>query len=104
MLKMQSSNVVSIIGKGVESLDNFDSASAFFTALGKEHQGRGIRVNHFKFFEHGFIAALEEVIGPHFEPVVGMAWSTMFWIMQEKMLKFDQYDHNVDFIFLRELN
>ena len=59
LVKMQSANVVSIIGRGVESLDNFETASAFFMALGKEHQGRNVRKEHFIFIEDGFVATIE---------------------------------------------
>lgn len=103
MVKMQSANVVSIIGRGVETLDNFDAAAAFFSALGREHQGRNVKKEHFIFIEDGFVETLKQLTGIHFDPIVRKAWVSMFWVIQEKMLKMEKYDHKTDFLFLSDL-
>lgn len=91
-VKTQSANVISTIGRIIESLDNFHTASALLNALGEEHRERGIMRNHFNYVEDGIYGALTEVDGPHFDPVVQSAWKSFYWIISQKMLLIDKYD------------
>lgn len=93
VVKKQSASVVTVIGKAIESLDNYQNMASFFTALGREHDGRKIKREYHYTVEAAVYAALTAATGPHFCAVAKNSWQAMYWLMSEKMLKQENYDH-----------
>ena len=84
--------MLGIVGRAIESLDNFDSIVTIFTALGEEHVTRRIVRAHYNCLEDGIYGAIKEVDGPHWDFVVEKAWRLHYFMISEKMFKMNEFD------------
>ena len=54
--------------------------------------------------EQSLYATIREVDGPHFDQVTEWAWRPMYWLMSEKMLKMEKYEHQQIMSFINEVD
>ena len=85
--------MIGVIGRSIEGLDDFEKVCTILNALGVEHRGRKIIRENYDWIEVGLYKVINEVDGPHWDDTVKEAWRITYWIITEKMIKMNDYDH-----------
>ena len=75
------------------NLDDFDKFTTILNALGHEHRGRNIVRSDYDCIEVGMMRSIKELDGPHFDPIIQKAWEVAYFVISEKMLNTEKFDH-----------
>lgn len=97
-VKKQTSAIVGLLGRCIESMVNFDNIVDTIIVMGEEHIERNIGRAHYDTLQDSICLCIAKLAGPHWDPIVKNSWEIAYFILTEKMLRLEAYNHhdNID--------
>lgn len=73
---------------------NFDNIVDTIIVMGEEHIERNIGRKEYDTLQDAICLCIEQLAGPHFDPIVKNSWEIAYFILTEKMLRLEAYNHH----------
>ena len=86
-LTLQGRKLMDTLDLLVASLDDFDAVRPHLAALGRRHQGFGVRPGQYASVETAFLWALGQALGPDFDARTRDAWRAVLADVSAAMLQ-----------------
>ena len=86
-MEEQGKRLMDMIGTAVQKLDNVETMVPVLQSLGKRHIRYGVKEEHYKTVGTALLTTLSQGLGEHFTPQVKEAWTLVYSVMADVMIK-----------------
>jgi hemoglobin-like flavoprotein len=86
-MEEQGKRLMEMIGTAVQKLDNVETVVPALQSLGKRHVRYGVKEEHYKTVGTALLTTLSQGLGEHFTPQVKEAWTLVYSVMADVMIK-----------------
>lgn len=86
-IEEQGRRLMDMIGTAVQKLDNVETVVPVLQSLGKRHVRYGVKEEHYKTVGAALLTTLSQGLGEHFTPKVKEAWTLVYSVMADVMIK-----------------
>ena len=86
-MEEQGKRLMDMIGTAVQKLDNVETVVPALQSLGKRHVRYGVKEEHYKTVGTPLLTTLSQGLGEHFTPQVKEAWTFVYGVMADVMIK-----------------
>ena len=86
-MEEQGKRLMEMIGTAVQKLDNVETVVPVLQSLGKRHVRYGVKEEHYKTVGTALLTTLSQGLGEHFTPQVREAWTLVYSVMADVMIK-----------------
>jgi hemoglobin-like flavoprotein len=86
-MEEQGRRLIDMIGTAVQKLDNVETVVPVLQNLGKRHVRYGVKEEHYKTVGTALLTTLSQGLGEHFTPQVKEAWTLVYSVMADVMIK-----------------
>jgi len=86
-MEEQGKRLMDMIGTAVQKLDNVETMVPVLQSLGKRHIRYGVKEEHYKTVGTALLTTLSQGLGEHFTPQVKEAWTLVYSVMADVMVK-----------------
>jgi hemoglobin-like flavoprotein len=86
-MEEQGKRLMEMIGTAVDKLDNLDTVVPVLQSLGKRHVRYGVKAEHYQTVGTALLTTLSQGLGEHFTPRVKVAWTLVYGVMADVMIK-----------------
>lgn len=83
----QGAKLMQMIGAAVGKLGDLDTLVPILQAMGRRHVGYGVADAHYATVGGALLKTLETGLGPVFTPPVKAAWTEVYGVMAETMIR-----------------
>lgn len=84
-MQEQATKLTTMITTAVARLDNLDVLVPVLKALGKRHEGYGVKAAHYQVVGAALLKTLEQGLGDAFTDDTRHAWATVYGVMTDVM-------------------
>jgi len=86
-MEEQGKRLMQMIGAAVGKLTDLDSLVPVLQSLGERHVGYGVQASHYATVGGALLKTLEQGLGAAFTPAVKAAWTEVYGVMADVMIK-----------------
>ena len=86
-MEEQGKRLMEMIGTAVQKLNNLETVVPVLQSLGKRHVRYGVQEEHYKTVGMALLTTLSQGLGEHFTPPVKEAWTLVYGVMADVMIK-----------------
>ncbi|MGH8491736.1 MAG: globin family protein [Moraxellaceae bacterium] len=86
-MEAQGAKLMQMIGAAVAKLNDLDTLVPILQGLGKRHAGYGVRDEHYQTVGGALLQTLAQGLGDAFTPEVKAAWTDVYGVMADVMVK-----------------
>lgn len=86
-IEEQGKRLMEMIGTAVQKLNNIETVVPTLQGLGKRHVRYGVKAEHYQTVGTALLTTLEQGLGEHFTPQVKEAWTFVYGMMADVMIK-----------------
>mgnify|MGYP001191850404 CR=1 FL=1 len=86
-MEEQGKRLMEMIGTAVQKLDNLETVVPVLQSLGKRHVRYGVKEEHYQTVGTALLTTLAQGLGEHFTPQVKEAWTLVYGVMADVMMK-----------------
>jgi hemoglobin-like flavoprotein len=83
----QATKLMQMVDVAVSKLDEPDVLLPALAQLGKRHLGYGVQSEHYEVVGSALLKTIEQGLGPAFTPPVRDAWTSVYGVMAQVMVK-----------------
>ncbi len=91
-MEEQGKRLMAMIGTAVEKLDKVETVVPVLQSLGKRHVRYGVKEEHYKTVGTALLTTLSQGLGENFTPQVREAWTLVYGVMADVMVKAAHHD------------
>jgi hemoglobin-like flavoprotein len=86
-MEEQGKRLMQMIGAAVGKLTDLDALVPVLQSLGERHVGYGVQASHYATVGGALLKTLEQGLGAAFTPAVKAAWTEVYGVMADVMIK-----------------
>jgi len=86
-MEEQGKRLMEMIGTAVHKLNNLEMVVPVLQSLGKRHVRYGVQEEHYKTVGAALLTTLSQGLGENFTPPVKEAWTLVYGVMADVMIK-----------------
>jgi len=86
-MEEQGKRLMEMIGTAVHKLNNLETVVPVLQSLGKRHVRYGVQEEHYKTVGAALLTTLSQGLGENFTPPVKEAWTLVYGVMADVMIK-----------------
>ena len=86
-MEEQGKRLMEMIGTAVQKLNNLETVVPVLQSLGKRHVRYGVQEEHYKTVGTALLTTLSQGLGENFTPPVKEAWTLVYGVMADVMIK-----------------
>jgi hemoglobin-like flavoprotein len=86
-MEEQGKRLMEMIGTAVQKLDNLETVVPVLQSLGKRHVRYGVKAEHYQTVGTALLTTLSQGLGEDFTPQVKEAWTLVYGVMADVMIK-----------------
>lgn len=86
-MEEQGKRLMEMIGTAVQKLDNLETVVPVLQSLGKRHVRYGVKEEHYQTVGTALLTTLAQGLGEQFTPQVKEAWTFVYGVMADVMIK-----------------
>ena len=86
-MEEQGKRLMEMIGTAVQKLNNIETVVPVLQGLGRRHVRYGVKEEHYQTVGAALLTTLSQGLGEHFTPQVKEAWTLVYGVMADVMIK-----------------